>query len=196
MLFRSLRAEARRRGVGKAQQVVFLSDGAAWAEDLAQDCFCGCVSILDFYHACERINELAEALDAAKAKDRGTQWKQWLLEDGVDRVIARAKTLQAQGSADPSRVEEHLGFLQRHRGRMNYGTYRRMGWFIGSGVVEAGCRTVVGKRLKQSGMFWSVTGATSVLDLRTLLLSQRFDSFWKDRIANRSAANEPLALAA
>ena len=79
---------------------------------------------------------------------------------------------------------------------MNYGTYRRMGWFIGSGVVEAGCRTVVGKRLKQSGMFWSVTGATSVLDLRTLLLSQRFDSFWKDRIANRSAANEPLALAA
>ena len=191
-----LRAEARRRGVGKAQQVVFLSDGAAWAEDLAKDCFHGCVSILDLYHVCERINELAGALDKAKAKARAEQWKGWLLEDGVDRVIARARQLQGQGPDDPDKVEEHLGFLDRHRGRMLYGTYRKNGWFIGSGVIEAGCRTVVGKRLKQSGMFWSVEGATCVLNLRTLLLSQRFDSFWKDRIATRSASNDSLSFVA
>ncbi len=191
-----LRAEARRRGVGKAQQVVFLSDGAAWAEDLAQDCFHGCVSILDFYHACERINELAGGLDKAKAKSRAEQWKDWLLEDGVDRVIAQARQLQGQGAEDPDTVEDQLGFLDRHRGRMLYGTYRKNGWFIGSGVIEAGCRTVVGKRLKQSGMFWSVEGATCVLNLRTLLLSQRFDAFWKDRITASSASNDSLSFVA
>lgn len=191
-----LREEARRRGVGKAQQVVFLSDGAAWAEDIAPGCFNGCVSILDFYHACERINALAGALDEAKAKARAEQWKGWLLEDGVDRVIARASKLQDLGPEDPDRVEEHLGFLERHRGRMLYGTYRKSGWFIGSGVVEAGCRTVVGKRLKQSGMFWSVEGATCVLNLRTLLLSQRFDAFWKDRINARSTSNDPISFGA
>lgn len=191
-----LRAEARRRGVGKAQQVVFLSDGAVWAEDLARDCFHGCVSILDLYHACERINELVGALDKSKAKARAEQWKGWLLEDGVDRVIAQARKLQGQGAEDPDTVEEHLGFLDRHRGRMLYGTYRKNGWFIGSGVIEAGCRTVVGKRLKQSGMFWSVHGATCVLNLRTLLLSQRFDAFLKDRIAASSASNDSLSLVA
>jgi hypothetical protein len=53
------------------------------------------------------------------------------------------------------------------------------GWFIGSGVVEAGCKNVVGKRLKQSGMFWSEPGATCVLNFHTSWLSNRFDSFSK-----------------
>ena len=65
-----------------------------------------------------------------------------------------------------------------------------------SGVVEAGCRTVVGKRLKQSGMFWSEQGATCVLNFRTLLLSQRFDAFWIDRVNARAAENDPLPVAA
>ncbi len=191
-----LRAEARRRGVGKAQQVVFLSDGAAWAEDIAQECFAGCVSILDFYHASERLHELAMALDPTKTKSRVDLWKGWLLEDHVDRVISEGRHLQAQGADDPEVVEEQLAFLERHRQRMAYGTYRANQWFIGSGVVEAGCRTVVGKRLKQSGMFWSVTGATCVLNFRTLLLSQRFDAFWKDRLLSAAARNEAVSLTA
>ena len=79
---------------------------------------------------------------------------------------------------------------------MLYGTYRKQGWFIGCGVVEAGCKTVVGKRLKQSGMFWSETGATAVLHLRTLLLSERFDHFWADRLNTLAARNDTLALSA
>jgi hypothetical protein len=93
-------------------------------------------------------------------------------------------------------VEEQLAFLERHRQRMAYATYRANRLFIGSGVVEAGCRTVVGKRLKQSGMFWSVTGATCVLNFRTLLLSQRFDAIWKDRILSAVAKNDAFSLAA
>jgi hypothetical protein len=79
---------------------------------------------------------------------------------------------------------------------MLYGTYRKKGWFIGSGVIEAGCKTVVGKRLKQSGMFWSETGATCILNFRTLLLSERFDAFWRDRQNQSSARNDVLALPA
>ena len=66
--------------------------------------------------------------------------------------------MRDRGCVDPKAVEENLGFLGRHRQRMLYGTYRKRGWFIGSGVVEAGCRPVVGTRLKQSGMFWSEEG--------------------------------------
>jgi hypothetical protein len=191
-----LREEARRRGVGGAGQVVFLSDGAAWAEDIAAACFAGSVSILDFYHASERLHHLAAALDPAKAKGRIGQWTRWLLRDRIDQIIHQGRELQSHGVADPKIVEEQLGFLERHQHRMLYGTYRSQGWFIGSGVVEAGCRTVVGKRLKQSGMFWSQQGATDVLNFRTLLLSQRFDAFWTDRINAHAARNDALSLCA
>lgn len=190
-----LRAEARRRGVGAATQVVFLSDGAAWAEDIGAGCFAGCVSILDFYHACERLHELAEALDPTQAKARLGRWKRLLFRDRIGTVIKQARAWQGQRSADPETVAEHLGFLERHQHRMRYGTYRSQGWFIGSGVVEAGCKTLVGKRLKQSGMFWSEAGATGILDFRTLLLSRRFDDFWRDRANDHASRNDVLSLA-
>lgn len=191
-----LREEARRRGVGSASQVVFLSDGAAWAEDIAAECFAGSVSILDFYHASERLHKLAAALEGAKVKTRMRQWTRWLLQDRIDKIITQGRQLASQGSEDRDGVQEQLGFLERHQHRMLYGTYRSKGWFIGSGVVEAGCRTVVGKRLKQSGMFWSEEGAACVLNFRTLLLSQRFDAFWTDRINARAAQNDALSLSA
>lgn len=74
--------------------------------------------------------------------------------------------------------------------------YRKRGRFIGSGVVEAACRTVVGMRLKQSGMFGSEEGATGVLDFLTLLLSGRFDDFWIDRANAHAARNDVSTLVA
>jgi hypothetical protein len=189
-----LRAEARRQGLGPAQQVVFLSDGAAWTEEAARQCFPGCTSILDFYHAGERIHELARGLDPTGAERRASAWKGQLLADGVDDVIHEAQALRKAGCADAKLVDENLGFLGRHRHRMRYGTYRARGWFVGSGVVEAGCRTVVARRLKQSGMFWSEVGATGVLNFRTLLLSRRFDDFWRDRANRHASKNDALSL--
>lgn len=190
-----LRQEARRRSVGSAQQVIFLSDGAAWAEGIGENCFATAVSILDFYHACERIHELAEALGQEQAQKRTARWKKRLLKDQVAEVIVEAETIASDALIQSSIVDDNLGFLKRHQQRMMYGTYRENGWFIGSGVIEAGCRTVVGKRLKQSGMFWSEKGATCVLNLRTILLSQRFDLFWKHRANAYAAQNDTLSLA-
>src|SRR5204863_3188881 len=94
------------------------------------------------------------------------RWLKWLLKNQVSKMIEQAKSLLP--TAENRQVaQEQLGFFQAHYQRMFYGTYRRKGWFIGSGVVEAGCKTVIGKRLKQSGMFWSQAGATSVLNFRT-----------------------------
>ncbi len=191
-----LLAEARQRGLGAAQQVVFISDGAVWTEDTATKCFAGSTSILDFYHASERIHELAQGLGVEDSKERTADWKEKLLADGVGEVIEEARKLREQGCTDLVAVDENLGFFSRHRHRMMYGTYRAKGWFIGSGVIEAGCRTVVGKRLKQLGMFWSEEGATGVLNFHALLLSGRFDDFWKDRANAHAAKNDPLALGA
>ncbi len=71
-----------------------------------------------------------------------------------------------------------IAYLQSHASRTRYGHYQVQGWFIGSGVVEAGCKTVVGRRLKQSGMFWSESGAENILSLRCLILGSHFDDAW------------------
>jgi len=189
-----LRDEARRRAVGAAQQVIFLSDGAAWTEEIARQCFAGAVSILDFYHAAQRVHKLA-ALVPSTDKKLASRWIKLLLKDQVVKVITQAKALQ-ESLPELTDPDDNLGFLQRHQQRMKYGSYRKKGWFIGSGVIEAGCKNVIGKRLKQSGMFWSESGATCVLNFRTLLLSQRFDAFWKHRHNVHAARNDCLPLAA
>ena len=79
---------------------------------------------------------------------------------------------------------------------MQYGTFRKQGFFIGSGVIEAGCKTVVGARCKQSGMFWGRPGAQNILALRCIYASNRLDQFWKERLNSRAALNDSLALAA
>ena len=192
-----LRQEAIRRGVGQAGQVVFLSDGAVWTEELQRQNFPNAASILDFYHAAERVHALAKATVCAEdgaAKKQANRWIKHLLRDQVDRVITEARVALPKRSPNRQLAQEQIDFLDGHKNRMKYGTYRRKGWFIGSGVVEAGCKTVIGKRLKQSGMFWSETGASCVLNFRTLLLSSRFDAFWRDRQNDLAAKNDPLPL--
>ena len=71
-----------------------------------------------------------------------------------------------------------LGYFDNNKERMLYGTFREKGYFIGSGVVEAGCKTVIGQRVKESGMFWSVTGADNVLALRCAVMNGNFDGYW------------------
>ncbi len=77
--------------------------------------------------------------------------------------------------------------------RMRYATFKENGLFIGSGVIEAGCKTVVGKRTKQSGMFWKIDGAQNILDIRCSVLSDTYDGYWNYR---RKSEKEQLLVAA
>ena len=103
---------------------------------------------------------------------------------------------QCAGKPQAEAVEEQLGYFVRNIPRMQYGTFRTKGYFIGSGVVEAGCKTVIGGRCKQSGMFWSESGAENILALRCIHSSHRLEEFWKHRLDRRVAQNDALPLAA
>ena len=93
-------------------------------------------------------------------------------------------------------MEKELHYFVNNVERMQYGTFRAKGFFIGSGVIEAGCKTVIGSRCKQSGMFWGQPGAQNVLALRCIHRSGRLSEFWKDRLNGHAARNDALALAA
>ena len=80
-------------------------------------------------------------------------------------------------------VDLELGYLDGNRSRMRYAAFRSQGFFVGSGVVEAGCKTVIGQRLKQSNMEWSIRGANAIIPLRCNLTSGRFEDYWEDRAA-------------
>jgi hypothetical protein len=177
-----LRAEAWRCGIGWAKLVVFLGDGAAWIWKLARLNFQGAICILDFYHATEHLMLLANALygeGSPQAKKAYRRWRRRCLADKIDLVIAEAKAELPQAGKTQSLAKKQINYLLRNRSRMHYETYRQAGYFIGSGVVEAGCKTIVGQRLKQSGMLWGLDGAGHVLTVRSALLSRWFDDFWK-----------------
>jgi hypothetical protein len=96
------------------------------------------------------------------------------------------------GCGSGSSLESQIAYFEHHQHRMLYKTYRQAGLFCGSGVVEAGCRAVIGQRLKNSGMFWTEPGGKSVLDLRCALQGNRWDECWdrlheSDRLKIRAA---------
>ena len=122
-------------------------------------------------------------------------WKKRLFKDQASRIVADAKARLEQ-SPDTEQARKEIGYLENNLERMTYGTFRKAGYFIGSGVVEAGCKTVIGKSMKCSGMFWSEAGGQGMLDLRCAFLSNRLDAFCQARVAHHAAKNNSLALAA
>lgn len=182
-----LRKEAYRRGMGRAKEIIFIADGAAWIWEIVRTCFFGAIEILDYYHAHEYLVEIVDLL-YGKSTELGKQqiesWKNSLFEDRVLEVIAAARELGKKLSIDQQEIlDAKINYFQNNHTRMHYGTYKRKGYFYGSGVIEAGCKSVIGKRAKQSGMFWSEKGAEDVLAIRTALHSGRFDEYWNLRNA-------------
>lgn len=182
-----LRKEACRRGMGRAEEIVFIADGAAWIWETARTCFSGAVEILDYYHAHEYLVEIIDLLygkNTELGKQQIENWKDMLFEDRVSEVIAASRALAADlGTSEKEIADAKINYLVNNQTRMLYGSYKRKGYFYGSGVIEAGCKSVIGKRAKQSGMFWSEKGAEDVLAIRTALYSDRFDQYWDRRNA-------------
>src|SRR5258705_12399928 len=180
-------------------QVVLLIDGAAGLANMGRLCFPTAIQIVDFYHALEHAGKVLVALLGSKEhpdyKARRGRWAKQLLKDRVDKLITRARK-ECAGQPNAEAVEKELSYFVNNVERMQYGTFRRRGFFIGSGVVEAGCKTVIGARCNQSGMFWGKPGAENVLALRCIAASRRLDTFWKDRLNAQAARNDCLAIAA
>lgn len=193
-----LRQEALRRGMGAVKEVVLLIDGAVGLEHMGRDCFKESVQIVDFYHALEHAALVLEALLGKQHPDyqkRLRRWAKRLLKDKVQSLIDEV-TLESARLDRTAAVQDELGYFLRNVERMQYGTFRAKGYFIGSGVVEAGCKAVIGARCKQSGMHWSKPGAQNILALRCVHSGNRLEEFWKHHLNTLAALNDPLALAA
>jgi len=195
----ALRQEAIRRGLGCAQKVVLLIDGAAGLANMGRLCFSTATQIVAFYHALEHAGAVLEALlgskDHADYKTRLPRWAKQLLKDKVEKLIIQTRQ-ECHGKSNAQAVEEALGYFVNNVDRMQYGSFRRQGFFIGSGVIEAGCKTVIGSRCKQSGMFWGEPGAENILAFRCIHASRRLNEFWKHRLNNLVARNDILPFAA
>jgi hypothetical protein len=194
-----LRQDAIRRNMAQADQVVLLIDGAPSLEKMGQINFPDALQIVDFWHAAEHAGKVVEAVLGSKEHPeypaQRSRWVRRLLGNGVENLIAESRQACA-GKANEQEVEEQLHYFVHNVPRMKYRTFRRQGFFIGSGVIEAGCKTVVGSRCKQSGMFWGKPGAENVLALRCISASRRLDAFWKDRLNAQAARNDCLTMAA
>lgn len=177
-----LHSEALKAGYATAQEVVFLGDGAEWIWNMVEDRFRGAVQIVDFYHACEHLYSLCQTLepDPLRAQALFCAWRHRLKRNGLPRIIQETTLRAARLSrARRKATAEQLLYFHKNANRMTYRTFRRKGYFIGSGAVEGACRHIISQRTKLSGMRWLRLGAANVLTFRCLIKSNLFDDFCK-----------------
>ena len=198
---RVLRVEAERRGMQRASTVLVMGDGGNWIDPLSKrECLYD-QRIVDYYHAVEHLYDATRATlgkDTPEAQALAGQLKDHLWAGRIDEVIV---TLQGHadrlgppqaddGPEHPRRVlANNVGYFTTHRRHMDYPTYRRKGWPIGSGVTESAVK-LFNKRVKGTEQFWSIPGVESILSLRALWLSQddRWTRYWNTRPAYSKAA--------
>ena len=179
--------EAWTRGWSRAEQKVVIGDGAEWIWNLAKQHFPGAIQIVDLFHARQHLWDLARLLHPTDTKRRnawiGLHQKRWLDKGKIAKLVASLRAIQTADAALAKKLRNEGDYFASNAARMNYPKFRKQHLFVGSGVIEAGCKTVVGHRLKQSGMFWTVTGANSILALRCSHLNGRFEDYWEGRRA-------------
>lgn len=179
--------EAWNRGWSRAAKKVVMGDGAEWIWNLADQHFPGAVQIVDLYHARQHLWDLARRLypnDSTNQRSWITVHQKRLLDKGkIEKLVIAIRSIESTTPEVLEKIRTEADYFERNAERMRYPKFRRQHLFVGSGVIEAGCKTVIGSRLKQSGMFWTVRGANSIIALRCCHLNGRFESYWEGRQA-------------
>jgi hypothetical protein len=179
--------EAWKRGWSRAEKKVVMGDGAEWIWNLAEQHFPGAVQIVDLYHARQHLWELARKLhpnDQVSQRAWMKVHQRRLLDKGkIDKLVVALRSIVSTNPEVVEKIRTESDYFERNAARMRYPKFRRQHLFVGSGVIEAGCKTVIGSRLKQSGMFWTVRGANAIIALRCCHLNGRFEDYWEARRA-------------
>ena len=177
-------AEAVKRGMARAEKVIILGDGAKWIWGIADEHFPGAIQTVDLYHAREHLAKVAKLIYGVKNK-KCEEWnstrRQELDTGDVEAVIAAMGRLRPRDKTIQKEIQTEMEYFQSNAKRMRYSDFRSQGLFVGSGVIEAGCKTIIGQRLKLSGMHWTVRGANDIIALRCLQLSGGWEEFWEGR---------------
>jgi len=163
-----VRAEGIRRGADHVRQLTILGDGAPWIWNIAAAKFPEATQVVDLFHAREHLHDLARKLEFMLL-DRKDEWLAARLEDldygYIDGITAAVRKYPLQG-VKKDEIDTALGYFEHNEPRMRYKWFRSRGLFVGSGVVEAGCKSVLGHRLKRAGMHWTDGGADAIAALR------------------------------
>ena len=176
--------EALKRGYATARKTVFIGDGAEWIWNLVNARFSDAVQIVDFFHACEHLYALCRALESNDERTKALfkRWRRRLKNNGLPGILqATAERLPSLGTEARKAAEAEIPYFETHASRMTYRTFRRKGYFIGSGAIEGACRHIVAQRAKLSGMRWSCDGVENVMAFRCLIKSDLFDSYCDDQ---------------
>jgi hypothetical protein len=181
-----LYVETWKRGWSRAQKKVVLGDGAEWIWNLASQHFPGAIQIVDLFHARQHLWDLVRKL----YPNDETQQKRWIriqqnrLDKGkIEKLVLALRSIHTPNPEVAEKLRTETEYFQTNAARMRYPKFRKQHLFVGSGVIEAGCKTIIGSRLKRSGMFWTVRGANAILALRCCHLNGRFEDYWEARRA-------------
>ena len=173
-----VKAEGIRRGADHIRQFTIIGDGAAWIWGIATAKFPQATQIVDLYHAREHLHSLARTLEFILL-DHKDEWLAARLEDldygYIDGIEHAVRSYPLHG-AKKDEADKELSYFLSNAPRMRYHWFRSRGLFVGSGVVEASCKTVIAQRLKQSGMHWTVNGADSIIALRCRQASSTWEA--------------------
>lgn len=179
---------ARGLGYQNAKQRAFIADGAAWLWKLQEAYFASATPILDWYHLAEHVHKAANGV-YGQGSPEAQQWAKRLKEELWDGRVSNALTLARQEHArarSPNKreaLQELVTYLENNQHHMDYPRYRELGLPIGSGQVEAQCKTLVGARCKQAGMRnWTYQGAEAILRLRAARQDGSFDELWNQKL--------------
>jgi hypothetical protein len=179
--------EAWKRGWSRAQKKVVIGDGAPWIWNVANQHFPGAIQIVDLYHARQHLWEVARRLYPADEVNQKTWMKlhqKRLLDKGkIEKLVLALRSIDSDNPEVAEKIRTEADYFEKNAERMRYPEFRRQHLFVGSGVIEAGCKSVIGYRLKRSGMFWTVWGANAILALRCCYLNGRFEDYWEARRA-------------
>jgi len=185
-----VKAEGIRRGADHVRQLTILGDGAPWIWNIATAKFPEATQVVDLFHAREHLHDLARKLEFM-LPDRKDQWLAARLEDldygYIDGIVAATRKYPLTG-VKKDEIDTALGYFENNAPRMRYHWFRQCGLFAGSGVVESSCKTVIGQRLKQSGMHWTVAGADSIITLRCAEASSQWEAICNHRHNQTGAA--------
>jgi len=175
---------ALRCGLKSAQELIFLGDGSKWIWNIAGYQFPEAVQIVDWYHAEERLWNVAgavygEGTSATKkwVKERLSQ----LMNGKVESVISSLGELSSSDGDVVDEIQSNITYFTNNKERMRYNQYKAKGYQIGSGTVESACKHIVSQRLKQAGMTWSIQGADAIIQLRILWKNGEWHKFWDNR---------------
>jgi len=178
--------EATRRRFTDAERQVVIGDGAPWIWRIAHELFPHAVQIVDKFHVKEHLSQLAKLLHADPGQAKlWAQRRHEELDSGRFADLLRAVRRHADHNDEARKCFQ---YLHRNRERMRYRQFEAEGLCTGSGVVEAACKSLVGTRLKRSGMRWTLRGANAIIALRCSKLSGQFQNFWEQRSDFRRAA--------